>query len=40
VGVVSEDVWRRHPDLTVHVKPVQHAQLIAELRRVSRKLIA
>ena len=39
-GAVPEDVGRRHPDLTVLSKPVRPARLIAELRRVSGKLVA
>jgi DNA-binding NtrC family response regulator len=39
-GALPEDVRRRHPDLTVLAKPVRPARLIAELRRVSGKLIA
>jgi CheY-like chemotaxis protein len=38
-GALPEDVRRRHPDLTVLTKPVQPARLIAELRRVSGKLM-
>jgi hypothetical protein len=40
MGVVPDDVRRWHPDLTVLSRPVRHARLIAELRPVSRKLVA
>ncbi len=38
-GQVPGDVQRRHPDLTVLSKPVGTTRLIAELRRVSGKLV-
>ncbi len=37
---VPEDVQGRHPDLVSLTKPVPRARLIAELRRVSGKLVA
>ena len=37
--VIPDDIRRRHPDLTVLSKPVRPARLIAELRRVSGKLV-
>ena len=38
-GQVPEEVRRRHPDLMVLSKPVRTARVIAELRRLSGKLI-
>lgn len=39
-GSLPEDVRRRHPNLTVLTKPVAPARMIAELRRVSGRLVA
>ena len=38
-GALPEDVRRRHPDLTVLSKPVRPVRLIAELRRITGKLL-
>jgi DNA-binding response OmpR family regulator len=39
-GAVPEALLKRHPDLRVLRKPVAPARLVAELRRMSRTLVA
>jgi hypothetical protein len=39
-GAVPEALLKRHPDLRVLRKPVAPARLIAELRRMTRSLVA